>query len=194
MSSENPARAGPPGQCYRRLDFLHRSESNFRTDRFSTSASQLATTQNPCRRQDRGGDQPMLLTVTSDSTRVHHRHRRRSGAQGCRLCRYLVADGKYSVRVLTRDANSARAKALLALGGVTIVEGSFADDDVLREGFRGCDGAFVNIGRVQDGETQRTGHPQLRDRPRRGHRSSSTETSTTHSRSRAMTPGSDRAL
>jgi hypothetical protein len=75
-----------------------------------------------------------------------------TGAQGMPVVRDLVADGKYSVRVLTRDASSSRAKALLALGNVSIVEGSFADDDVLREGFRGCDGAFVNIDGFNTGE------------------------------------------
>jgi hypothetical protein len=79
-----------------------------------------------------------------------------TGAQGMPIVRDLVGDGKYSVRVLTRDANSARAKALLALGNVSIVEGSFADDDVLREGFRGCDRAFVNIDGFNTGEKTET--------------------------------------
>ena len=79
-----------------------------------------------------------------------------TGAQGMPIVRDLVADGKYSVRVLTRDASSPRAKALLALGNVSIVEGSFADDDVLREGFRGCDGAFVNIDGFNTGEKTET--------------------------------------
>jgi len=79
-----------------------------------------------------------------------------TGAQGIPIVRDLVADGKYSVRVLTRDATSSRAKALLALGNVSIVEGSFADDDVLREGFRGCDGAFVNIDGFNTGEKTET--------------------------------------
>ena len=115
-----------------------------------------------------------------------------TGAQGMPIVRDLVADGKYSVRVLTRDANSARAKALLALGGVTIVEGSFADDDVLREGFRGCDGAFVNIDGFDTGEKTEM-YWAIRSYEialERASSSSSTETSTTHSRSRAMTPGS----
>ena len=79
-----------------------------------------------------------------------------TGAQGMPIVRDLVADGKYSVRVLTRDATSARAQALLALGNVSIVEGSFADDEVLREGFRGCDGAFVNIDGFNTGEKTET--------------------------------------
>lgn len=77
-----------------------------------------------------------------------------TGAQGMPIVRALVADKKYSVRVLTRDATSPRAQELLALGNVSFLEGSFADEDVLREGFRSCDGAFVNIDGVQDGGRQ----------------------------------------
>src|SRR5918993_5565095 len=79
-----------------------------------------------------------------------------TGAQGMPVVRALVADGKYSVRVLTRDSTSPRARALLGLGNVSIVEGSFADDDVLREGFRSCDGAFVNIDGFNTGEKTET--------------------------------------
>ena len=79
-----------------------------------------------------------------------------TGAQGMPIVRDLVADGKYSARVLTRDTTSWQAKALAGLGNVTLVEGSFADDDVLREGFRGCDGAFVNIDGFNTGEKTET--------------------------------------
>src|SRR5882724_2635046 len=79
-----------------------------------------------------------------------------TGAQGMPIVRDLVADGKYSVRVLTRDTTSWRAKALLALGNVALVEGSFADDDVLRAGFRECEGAFVNIDGFNTGEKTET--------------------------------------
>src|SRR3954462_15246555 len=79
-----------------------------------------------------------------------------TGAQGMPIVRDLVADGKYSVRVLTRDTTSSRAKALVALGNVTLVEGSFADDDVLRAGFSECDGAFVNIDGFNTGEKTET--------------------------------------
>jgi hypothetical protein len=75
-----------------------------------------------------------------------------TGAQGMPIVRALVADKKYSVRVLTRDATSARAQALLALGNVSILEGSFADEEVLREGFRGSDGTFINIDGFNTGE------------------------------------------
>jgi hypothetical protein len=75
-----------------------------------------------------------------------------TGAQGMPVIRALVADEKYSVKVLTRDAASPRAQSLLALGNVSLLEGSFADEEVLREGFRGCDGTFVNIDGFNTGE------------------------------------------
>jgi hypothetical protein len=75
-----------------------------------------------------------------------------TGAQGFPVVSALAADNKYSVRALSRDANSRRATALQALDNVTIVEGSFADESTLREGFRGCDGAFVNIDGFNTGE------------------------------------------
>jgi hypothetical protein len=75
-----------------------------------------------------------------------------TGAQGLPVIKSLVADKKYSVRVLTRDPNSTRAKSLLALGNVELHEGTFADEDVLRSGFQGCDGAFVNIDGFNTGE------------------------------------------
>jgi hypothetical protein len=75
-----------------------------------------------------------------------------TGAQGLPVIGALVADKKYSVRALSRDATSRRAKSLLALGNVEIVEGTFADDATLREGFRGCDGAYINIDGFNTGE------------------------------------------
>ena len=75
-----------------------------------------------------------------------------TGAQGLPVIGALVADQKYSVRALSRDRNSRRANALLAMGNVSILEGTFADDATLREGFRGCDGAFINIDGFNTGE------------------------------------------
>jgi hypothetical protein len=75
-----------------------------------------------------------------------------TGAQGLPVISALVADGKYSVRALSRDPHSRRAQALLGLGNVSIVEGTFADEAVLREGFRGCDGAYINIDGFNTGE------------------------------------------
>ncbi|MDM4140752.1 MULTISPECIES: NmrA family NAD(P)-binding protein [Mycobacterium] len=75
-----------------------------------------------------------------------------TGAQGMPIIRALVADQRYSVRFLSRDPDSRRAKELLALDNVSVLEGSFADEAKLREGFRGCDAAFVNIDGFNTGE------------------------------------------
>lgn len=75
-----------------------------------------------------------------------------TGAQGLPVVRGLVSDDRYSVLALSRDASSARAKSLLEMGDVAILEGTFADEEVLREGFRACDGAFINIDGFNTGE------------------------------------------
>src|SRR6266508_6724048 len=75
-----------------------------------------------------------------------------TGAQGLPVVGALVADKKYSVRALSRDATSRRANALLALGNVEVVEGTFADEATLREGFRGCYGAYINLDGFNTGE------------------------------------------
>lgn len=75
-----------------------------------------------------------------------------TGAQGLPVVRGLVEDGRYSVLALTRDAGSARARSLDSLGNVAFLEGTFADEVVLREGLRACDGAFVNIDGFNAGE------------------------------------------
>jgi NmrA-like family len=79
-----------------------------------------------------------------------------TGAQGIPVIRALVADKKYTVRFLSRDSASRRAMDLLALDNVSILEGSFADEAILREGFRGCDGAFINIDGFNTGEKTET--------------------------------------
>ena len=65
-----------------------------------------------------------------------------TGAQGIPVIGALVADKKYSVKALTRNSASRRAQILLGLGNVSLLEGTFADETVLREGFRSCDGAY----------------------------------------------------
>lgn len=72
------------------------------------------------------------------------------------VIRGLVKDKKYKVRILTRDVNSRRAKELVALGNVELVQGTFASEADLRKGFRGCDGAFVNIDGFNCGEKTET--------------------------------------
>ncbi|CAN0640267.1 MULTISPECIES: NmrA family NAD(P)-binding protein [Burkholderia] len=64
-----------------------------------------------------------------------------TGAQGLPVIRALVADGKYAVRALSRDPESRRAIELSTLGNVSIVKGTFADEAVLRDGFRNCSAA-----------------------------------------------------
>jgi hypothetical protein len=68
-----------------------------------------------------------------------------TGVQGFPIVKALVSDKKYQVRVLTRDATSDRAKELLALGNVELLQGTLTNEETLRKGFRGYDGAFVNI-------------------------------------------------
>ena len=79
-----------------------------------------------------------------------------TGAQGIPVVRGLVKDGAYKVRILTRDPQSGRAEQLLNLGNVELVEGTFASDQDLRNGFRGCDYAFVNIDGFNSGEKTET--------------------------------------
>jgi hypothetical protein len=75
-----------------------------------------------------------------------------TGAQGLPIIKSLVSDRNYSVRVLTRDPSSARAKSLLSLGNVELYEGTLADEAILHSGFSGCDGAFINIDGFNTGE------------------------------------------
>jgi hypothetical protein len=76
-----------------------------------------------------------------------------TGAQGLPIVRSLVADKKYSVRVLTRDTTSQRARDLAALGpSVELFPGTFTSEDDLRNGYRGCDAAFINIDGFNTGE------------------------------------------
>ncbi|OJJ07638.1 hypothetical protein ASPVEDRAFT_142288 [Aspergillus versicolor CBS 583.65] len=79
-----------------------------------------------------------------------------TGAQGIPVISGLVRDKKYQVRVLTRNRASPRARQLEALGNVEFIEGSFASESDLRRGFRGCDGAFINIDGFNCGEKTET--------------------------------------
>ena len=119
-----------------------------------------------------------------------------TGAQGIPIVPALVADKKYSVRVLSRDSASPRATDLLALDGVSILEGSFADEAVLREGFRGCDGAYINIDGFNTGEKTET-YWAIRSYEiaiEEGIKFFVTETWTTPSRNQATTPISAPAI
>lgn len=56
----------------------------------------------------------------------------------------LSSSNRYSVRVLTRSANSTRAKELSALPNVTLIEGSQDQQKDLHRAFNGVYGAWVN--------------------------------------------------
>lgn len=75
-----------------------------------------------------------------------------TGAQGIPVIQGLVNDKAYKIRVLTRDTTSARSQALEALGNVELVEGTWANEETLRQGFRGCQYVFVNIDGFNSGE------------------------------------------
>ncbi|KAI1178952.1 hypothetical protein F4777DRAFT_575603 [Nemania sp. FL0916] len=75
-----------------------------------------------------------------------------TGAQGIPVVRDLLKSGDYSIRVLTRDTNSARFKELQAFGPIESVVGTFASEESLRATFRGAWGAFVNIDGFNSGE------------------------------------------
>ncbi len=75
-----------------------------------------------------------------------------TGAQGLPILQSLVADKKYSCLVLSRDPASLRAQYLSSLGNISFLEGSFADESVLRRGFKACSKAFVNLDGFNTGE------------------------------------------
>ncbi|EHK18279.1 uncharacterized protein TRIVIDRAFT_204444 [Trichoderma virens Gv29-8] len=75
-----------------------------------------------------------------------------TGVQGVPIVKALVSDKKYHVRILTRNPSSRRANELLALGNVELLQGTLENEQTLRDGFRGCDGAFVNIDGFNTGE------------------------------------------
>jgi nucleoside-diphosphate-sugar epimerase len=68
-----------------------------------------------------------------------------TGAQGKSVIRELVRDGKYAVTVLTRDVNSASAKALSNLGNVSFIVGSYETEKGLRDALTGQNGVYVNF-------------------------------------------------
>ncbi|KAJ3096765.1 hypothetical protein HDU97_005597 [Phlyctochytrium planicorne] len=77
-----------------------------------------------------------------------------TGAQGVPIVEALSKSKRYSVRVLTRDANSGRAKTLAALPNVSIVTGSYTNEDDVRKLFAGVYGAYVNTDGFSIGERE----------------------------------------
>lgn len=64
----------------------------------------------------------------------------------------LVQDGKYRCKVLTRDVESTSAKQLVNLGNVELLEGSFTDENKMKEGYKESQGDFINIDGFNTGE------------------------------------------
>ncbi|KAJ4474981.1 NmrA family protein [Lentinula aciculospora] len=67
-----------------------------------------------------------------------------TGAQGSMVVKALSQSKHYSVRVLTRNANSSRAQHLAGLPNVTLMEGRQDNQKDLHRAFRGVYGAWVN--------------------------------------------------
>jgi len=64
-----------------------------------------------------------------------------TGAQGGSVARHLVARGRFDVRAITRNPNSAQAQSLRDLG-IETVQGDLDDPASLRAALEGCYGAF----------------------------------------------------
>ena len=64
-----------------------------------------------------------------------------TGAQGGSVARYLLAQGTFNVRFLSRHPQSEAAQALKQ-SGAQVVEGDLADRRSLKEALKGCYGAF----------------------------------------------------
>lgn len=64
-----------------------------------------------------------------------------TGAQGGSVARHLLADGRWTVRALTRHPEGERARALAA-AGAEIVRGDLDDPASIRRALVDCDGVF----------------------------------------------------
>ncbi|KAE8370568.1 hypothetical protein BDV27DRAFT_169089 [Aspergillus caelatus] len=67
-----------------------------------------------------------------------------TGAQGLPVVKALSSSNQFSVRVLTRDAKSARAQDIAKLPHVSLVEGRQDNQEDLHRAFQGVYGAWVN--------------------------------------------------
>lgn len=65
-----------------------------------------------------------------------------TGAQGVAVVKALTRDGRFHVRVQTRNPEHPRAKELAELPNVTFQVGHIESEDHLRESMRGVDGVF----------------------------------------------------
>ncbi|OQV05007.1 hypothetical protein CLAIMM_09811 [Cladophialophora immunda] len=77
-----------------------------------------------------------------------------TGAQGIPVVKAMVADQKYSARVITRDATSSEAHELSQLPGVTIQQGNSYYEPDLRKAFEGVDYVFANTNGFAIGEKE----------------------------------------
>jgi hypothetical protein len=75
-----------------------------------------------------------------------------TGAQVIQVIQGLGHDKAFEARVLTRYLYSAQSKILSALGNVELVKGTWANEETLHHGFRGCQYAFINIDGFNAGE------------------------------------------
>jgi uncharacterized protein YbjT (DUF2867 family) len=64
-----------------------------------------------------------------------------TGAQGGSVARFLLADGSFAVRCMTRNTNSDSARELRQ-NGAEVVQGDFDDPSSLRAALKGCYGVF----------------------------------------------------
>jgi len=75
-----------------------------------------------------------------------------TGAQGLAVIKSLTADGRYHVRVLTRDTKQKRSAELAKNPHVELIEGRLTDEKSLHRAFDGVSRAFVNIDGFTVGE------------------------------------------
>ena len=80
-----------------------------------------------------------------------------TGAQGGGAARALLRNGVYTVRAVTRNPDSEKAKALKELGA-DVVKADLNDVESLKKAFDGCYGAFVvsNFWEKMDPELEKT--------------------------------------
>jgi uncharacterized protein YbjT (DUF2867 family) len=64
----------------------------------------------------------------------------------------LATDGRYHIRVLTRDGGSSAALGLASSPHVTVMEGNPLNEQTLRKAFEGVDAAFVDTNGFAIGE------------------------------------------
>jgi uncharacterized protein YbjT (DUF2867 family) len=66
-----------------------------------------------------------------------------TGSQGGSVAKYLLKDGKYAVRALTRDPNSEKSKKLSdQYQGISLVKADLEDKNSLVAAFKDADGVF----------------------------------------------------